>query len=47
MSDGSAFVSLASFVVPPGRDVEALFGTPDDYESDLPSDEVGDVCDCE
>lgn len=40
MSDESALVPLASFVVPSRRDVEVLFGAPDEYESDLSADEV-------
>lgn len=40
MSDGSALVPLASFVVPSGGDVEVLFGASDEYESGLSPDEV-------
>lgn len=42
MSDGSAIVPLAAFVVPSGGSAEALFGATDEEGSDLSVDEV--VC---
>ena len=45
MSDGSAIVPLAAFVVPPGGSTEALFGGTDEDGSDLSVDEVGCVLD--